>query len=434
MKKNVFFSRVICLALALMLASCTNGNTNDTTAADSGTAVETPADSTEETKTDETDPADTWKPMSDEELVEVMMQEAQTITDFIREKNFIYGNAHFNPGVNWREFDVTKAVDPGERILACDRLVHWVLYKAGFTDQTWLYGISDFDKYAEEHGFTRINSLREVKKGDLVSVFPDKNGSPTHIFICAGDNLRYDAGSIERISGKKGKQPFKEPILGFCFAWRPTAKFMPNPYIMDKLYEIPETTVASISENAVELAKEADADNTFTVNNQYTVSEGYSSYEFHCNIQTKPSSTDTTAWTGTYIGARIPTRRDTPSASTYTGGIWIGLDGSDTANLCLSSRRATMKLPEKTDTPHKFTVVDTEDTIKFYMETSAGEQVLFCTVNVCDEYDQIAVYDMNNELIYYNPINIESTGFFKVWTFGSDMNCTDISMKGVKIN
>lgn len=427
MKKRTILSRILCIVLALVMTSCTN-NATDTIGAD-GTAdisIESGAETTAETS----DSTSEWKPMTNEELVDRLLQESKIIADFIRDNGFEYGDAKLNPGVNWRTLDPKTAINPNERIVACDRLVQWALFRVGFTDQTWYYGIRDFDKYAEEHGFIRITSIREVRKGDLVSVHPNANGVPQHIFICAGDNLRYDAGSLERINGSKGAQPFREPIINFVFAWRPVADKMPNPNEMDKVYALPDSNVASISENATVITTENDKDNTFTVNKEYTMNDGYSSYEFHLNLSSKPSS-QVNQWTGTYIGARISARRDTPSSSTYTGGIWVGVNGSDEAILCMSTKRATLKLPEATDTPHKYIVVDTENTIKYYMETSDGTRHLFCTVTFSEEYDQICVRDASNKIVFYHPINIDPTGYFKVWACDTEMTATNIEVKGV---
>lgn len=61
----------------------------------------------------------TYSPLAAE-----ILREAKTITDYVREEGFTYGDAPINP-----------AIDCSAKKVSCDRLVCWVMYNVGFTDQ-----------------------------------------------------------------------------------------------------------------------------------------------------------------------------------------------------------------------------------------------------------------------------------------------------------
>ena len=44
----------------------------------------------------------------DKTLADILMEEAQLITDFIRDEGFIYGDARINPAFNWEFLDKEK--------------------------------------------------------------------------------------------------------------------------------------------------------------------------------------------------------------------------------------------------------------------------------------------------------------------------------------
>lgn len=169
------------------------------------------------------------------ELVAKILAEAQVVTDFARDKKFTYGNASINPGINWAELDTKKAIKPSEKLSSCDRLVDWVLYRCGFTNQRYNNGyyVEEVKAWIESMGFEKITDVSKLKAGDIVFTGNPSDPGPGHVFICASENLggnvylRYDHGSTERIQCTKGtevtkgKQPFKEPITGMFYAYRP---------------------------------------------------------------------------------------------------------------------------------------------------------------------------------------------------------------------
>ena len=207
------------------------------------------------------------KAARDAQLVETLMKEAQLVTDFMRDQKFIYGDAKINPGINWEHLDPSKAVDPYEKLVSCDRLVDWILYRSGFTDQPYQQGTTVWymGDWCEEQNFERIDDVEKLRAGDIVFVNPDSQGRPGHVFMCAstmdehGMYLRYDAGSDARIQCKKGtevtpgQQPFREPIANFMFAYRPNASKLDENYVastgnskpVEKIsFEIPYGTAA----------------------------------------------------------------------------------------------------------------------------------------------------------------------------------------------
>ncbi len=200
----------------------------------------------------------------DKTLVDVLMTEAQLITDFIRDEHFIYGDAKINPGINWEFLDKSKAINPKEKIVSCDRLVDWILYRAGFTDQVYTQGMTVWTliPWCEEHNFEKIENPENLQAGDIVFVNPDSKYRPAHVFMCAssidesGQYLRYDAGSNERLQCKKGteatpgQQPFREPIGNFMYAYRP------NDSTLDKDYkDVGGNSSASTVNFSIEIKK-----------------------------------------------------------------------------------------------------------------------------------------------------------------------------------
>lgn len=429
--------RLLCLALALLLVGC-SGNDEQTSASTDGADTSSAATEAEQTE-GEGEEVTEWVRPTYEELVETIMKEGKVVADFIRDNDFIYGHALLNPGINWRTLSVDEAIRPDERIVACDRLVCWVLFRAGFNDQNWFHGI-DIDKYAEEHGFTRITNHRSCQAGDIVFVNPDANGNPGHVFICAGPNLRYDAGSDERINGSRGPQPFSEPILNFCYGWRPSPDYLPDPSMLD-IYETPAEDVATVSENAEVYHSEPDSDDTITIKKTYNpYDDDYSAFEFHVKMSASNQGSDRNTWMAGYIGSRLVTMRD--SASNYNGGVWIGIRGDDAAYLFLGThsqadiwneRVATFRLPETTDTMHEYTVVDTGEVIKYYIKLSTGEQHMICAIHTSLEYDQIVVTDNEGNIVYAGECNIVDEGYFRIWNHGITINCEDIAIKSVKV-
>ena len=148
-----------------------------------------------------------------------LLREGHYITEYARKNGFKYGDSCTNPGINHRPLRTS-----------CDRLVDWILYRAGYTDQPLVQGcvVSNLIPWCEKNGFEKITKIEELQAGDIVFVRPDKNGVPGHVFMLAsdvdksGNALRYDHGSDTRINSK---QPTKEPVdrseAPFVCAYRP---------------------------------------------------------------------------------------------------------------------------------------------------------------------------------------------------------------------
>ncbi len=158
-----------------------------------------------------------------------ILREAKWVTDYVRDNNFKYGDAPMNP-----------AIDHDAKLVSCDRLVDWVMYRVGFTDQVERQGMvvyhatekaRDLPGWCELQGFARIEDVDRLEPGDIVFVRPGTSSAgvvyPQHTFLFAGyaegagdDRLsfRYDCGKNERI---QSIQPSCEPLCDFMFAYRP---------------------------------------------------------------------------------------------------------------------------------------------------------------------------------------------------------------------
>ena len=156
-----------------------------------------------------------------------LLREGSYITTYAREEGFKYGDSATNPATNHRPLRSS-----------CDRLVDWILYRAGFTDQPLVQGkvVSNLEEWCQKMGFEKITRLEDLQAGDVVFVRPSSNGYPLHVFMLASDyngsqTLRYDHGSDSRIMSQ---QPSTEPVTyedaPFMFAYRPIATENNNVY------------------------------------------------------------------------------------------------------------------------------------------------------------------------------------------------------------
>ena len=159
-----------------------------------------------------------------------ILRESKFVTEYAKENNFKYGDSCTNPAINHRP-----------HYSSCDRLVDWVLYRAGFTDQPLVQGfvVSSLHEWCRKIGFERITRIEDLQAGDIVFVNPASDGGPMHVYILASDAkggtaLRYDHGSNSRIMSD---QPTDEPIsygnAPFLFAYRPVVTEKNNIYFSD---------------------------------------------------------------------------------------------------------------------------------------------------------------------------------------------------------
>ena len=159
-----------------------------------------------------------------------LLREGRFVTEYAREERFKYGDSCTNPGINHRP-----------HYTSCDRLVDWILYRAGFTDQPTVQGfvVNNLHSWCREMGFEKITRIEDLRAGDIVFVNPAADGGPTHVFMLASDAengqaLRYDHGSNNRIMSK---QPTAEPVsyndAPFLFAYRPVVTEENNMYYGD---------------------------------------------------------------------------------------------------------------------------------------------------------------------------------------------------------
>ena len=162
-----------------------------------------------------------------------LLREGKYITEYARAERFKYGDSCTNPGINHRPHRTS-----------CDRLVDWILYRAGFTDQPAVQGkvVSNLPEWCEEMGFKKITRMEDLQPGDIIFVRPHAQGFPLHTFMLASNyngnsTLRYDHGSDHRIMSS---QPSTEPVsysdAPFMYAYRPVATEENNIYY-EELYK-----------------------------------------------------------------------------------------------------------------------------------------------------------------------------------------------------
>jgi len=383
------------------------------------------------------------------QLVSNLMKEAQIVADFIKTQNFIYGDASVNPAINWKGLNAASAVKPNEKIVSCDRLVCWILYRVGFTEQPYNQGITvfPFPAWCEQQGFTKITNVSQLKAGDIVFVNPNSNYQPQHVFMCASGNLggnvylRYDAGSNERIQCKKGtevtpgKQPFKEGIANFMYAYRPTVNKL-NLANVSK----PSSTVAVPKSNATQeftiedkIWTKPDINGVYPLNYEYEPGETYSQYELHLELSSKPSSSDTNYWNAGYIGVRMPDPNVTPWQT--KGGIYVAFNDKD-ASVYFGGgepwniRLTAVSLPVSISSARDIIVVDSGEYIKFYIATSTNAETLFLTMKVDPSNGDVVVWDGDNNLLYTGVATINSWGYFTLVNHGANTEASNIEIYG----
>ena len=383
-------------------------------------------------------------------LVKKILEEAQKVTDFMRAQKFKYGDAKINPAYNWGALDVNSAINPNEKIVSCDRLVDWILFRAGFTVQMFNQGmtVGNLDEWCEEYGFTKITNVNKLQAGDIVFVNPHPGGWAKHVFLCAsskgsdGKYLRYDAGSDTRITGitgtevTRGKQPFRETISQFMYAYRPNTSRMPVNNA--SIYVKPSTTVAVPKTNAKEVFTKADYSwnggvAAYNLEYKYEPGKTYKQYELHVTVKSSPSSSDTNYWNACYIGARIP---DTAKNMPYgeMGGVWVAFT-SNKASVYFGNpsswpvRETSVDLPVSISTAQKIVVVDSGDVIKYYHVTSSGIRTLLLSITLDEESSQSLVWDGNNKYLLMSSTKFSKSGYFNTFAHFASATVSDISIK-----
>ncbi|MCQ2430544.1 MAG: hypothetical protein MJ192_09460 [Clostridia bacterium] len=106
-----------------------------------------------------------------------ILREGKYVTDYARENGFKYGDAPINPGI-----------DNTAKLVSCDRLVCWVLYRLGFVRQPYASGVvvSAFPQWCRRQGFTLLTDYEALEPGDVMLVRPHRKGWPQHAFLFAG--------------------------------------------------------------------------------------------------------------------------------------------------------------------------------------------------------------------------------------------------------
>ena len=382
-----------------------------------------------------------------QQLVNNLMREAQIVADFIKAQNFIYGDARINPALNWIGLDAVSAINPSEKTVSCDRLVGWIFYRAGFTDQPYTQGLTchPFPAWCEEQGFTKITNVSQLKAGDIVFVNPNKNYQPEHVFLCASSNLggnvylRYDAGSNERIQCRKGteatpgKQPFKEGIVNFMYAYRPTTKNIN----LDAVFATPPSaTVATPKSNATQVFTGANhtwdgGATAHSLNYKYEPGKGYGQYELHYRLSSVPRTSDTNYWNSCYVGVRMPSTNNLPF--TGKGGIWISFSDTQASvyfggTTDWNFRETGVSLPVNVSTARDFIIVDNGEYIKCYIVVN-NTRTLLLTIKVEDS-GKVLIWNGKGNFIYSGTATINSWCYFTTANHHANSTVSNIKIYG----
>ena len=153
------------------------------------------------------------------EVAAAVLHHAKWVCDYIRDREFVYGDAPINPAFNH-----------DARIISCDRVVDWVMFRCGYENQPVSHGECvcgpGLVDWCDRNGLIKITSTADLLPGDVVFTKPNADGYPQHTFIHAGKAdeegmyYRYDAGKVERI---RSTQPSCEPINDFMYGYRAPA-------------------------------------------------------------------------------------------------------------------------------------------------------------------------------------------------------------------
>ncbi len=197
------------------------------------------------------------------ELVTLILYNAKHMADYIKMHEYTYSDAHVNPALTyWRRNDPDYTGDTSEKKVSCDRLVTWIMYDTGFTDQPEVQGLVVYPpapltprnlmEWCERMGFEKIENAEDLQAGDISFSIPNHrypealDPCPSHTYLHAGDvtgqpglYYRYDGGCrnrvrCENVEGFGGNhcayaahgQPFVEPIPEFMYAYRPNDKML----------------------------------------------------------------------------------------------------------------------------------------------------------------------------------------------------------------
>lgn len=158
----------------------------------------------------EIDKLDTIADMTDYKKTKVstVLANAKRLTTTYAKDGYDYGNPPIAP-------QFCK-----ELLTACDRSVDEIFFESGYKD-IGNREASELYDYFLSKGAKRITNVGDIRAGDIVFV-----NDWHHVFLCAGNNLRFDCGSKYRIrftgaySGYKS-QPFNEAIGNFNEGLRP---------------------------------------------------------------------------------------------------------------------------------------------------------------------------------------------------------------------
>ncbi len=149
----------------------------------------------------------------------------------------------------------------------------------------------------------------------------------------------------------------------------------------------------------------------------------HTQWEFHTELKTYyPGSTGDSPWKATMIGCRVQnTKVSIPNSD---DGFWVAFTSRDTVSVFPggSSKNSegwwpagavTVNIPEGFSEMHKVIVVDTQNSIFYYIVKSSGETTLILRADISEE--NIKIYDGNGTKLKEVPNYLPESGGFKIF-------------------
>lgn len=190
---------------------------------------------------------------------------AKTCHDYLSDNGYTYGF-----GSGHREFPNIESISS----IDCSAYVSWVLYKAGYED-IGAQSSSSLINYANEKGWEIINSVNDLKPGDIIIY----TGHTNILVAIEGDKyLCYDCGDTSAV---QAKDPIEYNVnSGFQYALRPNDEIVQalEPQNINDLKEDVKEYLDNISTGEYQVTvKNLDKSsrNSFSIGSGKVKSEGW---------------------------------------------------------------------------------------------------------------------------------------------------------------
>lgn len=146
-------------------------------------------------------------------------------------------------------------------------------------------------------------------------------------------------------------------------------------------------------------------------------------WEFHIEFETEFPENDTSSWMATIIGARVSNY--VSAIANTDDGIWVAFTENNKVTVFPSASRTkeywpagavAVDIPEGFGEMKKLVVVDTGDSLYYYMNTAEEENVLILRIDIDEDY--ITVFNASGEEVFKadNFLDMEMGNHFKIFS------------------